>query len=970
MFPAIWCPPVSRWLLLTAIVIGVLPWLSGCDKSDPGPISARSSQYEVADSPKPQPAAESPTGAAARVSDLPTEPAPVAPDASTPPGKSPPEVGVPPAVEGQPPKPPAFDPADNLDLSNLNPEELPNSEVKLLALLEVLQARQPNGRTPQEQMEDFFSIQFTRVKAAEKLWELSQDKATRLTAVRAKLDALRVMSRFGVADVEKQLNTFCRALQQHEDPEFALLARLMLFDMAMDELASGAEVDMQALSDELNSLATDGAKTPETFTVLSQGADAFLRSGKRDAAIEAYRAIGQSFRDSVDKDLAADAAVMVERVRILEAGMDVKLQAAAMGEPDSEAPLLETLGALMTAEGAGTGTLVEMGQVATILEMTDNYDLARKVYEKIAVVFQGHSDAELAAQATRLTEHGLKHLDLVGKPLDVTGVQLDGTPFDWSAYRGKVVLVSFWTWSDPCLYEISNIIQVYRQYRDQGFAVVGVNLDQDTKTVKRFMDIQPLPWTIVISADPEKQGPNNPLAVRCGVDLLPFAVLLDREGKVVALHARQDRLLQKVSDLLGPPAGGLPGGFPGSVPGPDPTVPPAPSEAPVPGAPQAPDAAPSPDTVPPADSQSLRSDRDAEVFFVSMLMAPADEVDESAAEIEPINPYLPRGDLSPGELVDFIFAMQDKPKSIQERPGFGDALIEASDRILAAESSDAQRRMAAETKFKLLHDQASLGNEKADAALVAFVEQMKDSQDEKIAEQVRFFQLERKVIGVDQLPIEQVPELLTELKTYLADRKLDDRHLRMASFTVRAINRLEDADRREEHFQEFGNLFAKSDGKELARYGKKLVKKPGVEMPDLLGKPLELAGVTTDGNAFEWKAYRGKVVLVDFWATWCGPCRAAMPQVKALYEELRDKGFDIVGVSLDKDREQLAKYLDENDLPWTHLAGDEAIELGKKFGISAIPALVLVDREGVVVAAGNKLETLKPALDQLIGNDD
>jgi thiol-disulfide isomerase/thioredoxin len=724
---------------------------------------------------------------------------------------------------------------------------------------------------------------------------------------------------------------------------------------------------MPALSEELKSLAAAAGKTPEAFMVLSQGADAFLRAEQRDAAIEAYRTIGESFRDSDDKELAADAAVMVERVHMLEAGMDVKLQAAAMGEPDSEGPLLETLGALMTAEGAGTGTLVEMGQVAMVLEMTDNNDLARKVYEQIAAAFQGHSDPKLAAQAVRMADNGLKHLNLIGKPFEVTGVKLDGTPFDWSEYRGKVVLVSFWTWSDPCLYEISNIIQVYRQYRDQGFAVVGVNLDEDTKTVQRFMDIQPLPWTIVISADPEKQGPNNPLAVSAGVDLLPFAVLLDREGKVIALHARQDRLRQKVQDVLGPPAGGLPSGFPGAVPGLDPTVPPAPAEG------AAPDTAPG--AVPPADGQSLRMTQDAEVFFVSTLMAPADgaaddeAADDDAAEIEAINPYSPRGDLSPDELVDFIFNMQDKPKSIQERPGFSGALIEAADRILAADSSDKQRRTAAETKFKLLHDQASLGNAKADADLVAFVEQMKDSQDEKIAAQVRFFQLERKAIDVDQLPIEQVPDLLAELKKYLAEQKLDDRHVRMASYTVRAVNRLEDADRREEHFQEFGDLFAKSDGKELARYGKKLAKKPGVEMPDLLGKPFELAGVTTDGNAFEWKDYRGKIVLVDFWATWCGPCRAAMPQIKALHEELRDKGFDIVGVSLDKDREQLAKYLDENDIPWTNLAGDEAIELGKKYGISAIPTLVLVDREGVVVAAGNKLDTLKPALDRLIGND-
>ena len=130
----------------------------------------------------------------------------------------------------------------------------------------------------------------------------------------------------------------------------------------------------------------------------------------------------------------------------------------------------------------------------------------------------------------------------------------------------------------------------------------------------------------------------------------------------------------------------------------------------------------------------------------------------------------------------------------------------------------------------------------------------------------------------------------------------------MASSTVALINRLEDGDEREEHFVNFGGTFAKASDKELARYGKKLAKKPAAAESDLVGKPLELAGTTAKGADFAWDTYRGKVVLVDFWATWCGPCRREMPNVKALHEKHLHAGFDIVGISLDKDQEALASF--------------------------------------------------------------
>jgi thiol-disulfide isomerase/thioredoxin len=310
--------------------------------------------------------------------------------------------------------------------------------------------------------------------------------------------------------------------------------------------------------------------------------------------------------------------------------------------------------------------------------------------------------------------------------------------------------------------------------------------------------------------------------------------------------------------------------------------------------------------------------------------------------------------------------MQDKPNVIQARPGFSSAVIEAAERILAAETKDSYQRIAAQAKFEMLHRDACLGDEQADQKLVEFARQMRGDKDAKLAADADFFLLEHKVAGADDVPAEQIPDLLAEVKAYLADRDLTSRHLRIASSTVHAINRLEDPQQRELYFQEFGALFAKSDSKDLARYGKRLAKKPATAAPDLVGKPLELAGVTALGAEFQWDRYRDKVVLVDFWASWCGPCRQAMPQVKALHERLKQRGFEVVGVNLDKDPEALAKYLKDNPIPWENLVGEEAADLATKYGVRGIPTMILVDRKGTVTGLSNNLANLAPDIEKLL----
>jgi hypothetical protein len=115
------------------------------------------------------------------------------------------------------------------------------------------------------------------------------------------------------------------------------------------------------------------------------------------------------------------------------------------------------------------------------------------------------------------------------------------------------------------------------------------------------------------------------------------------------------------------------------------------------------------------------------------------------------------------------------------------------------------------------------------------VEQLQDDSRPSIARELKFHKLEQRVLSAADLPLDQVPALLNDVQQYVEREKLGAKHLRLASSTVAAINRLESGDEREKHFAAFGGAFAKSSDKELASYGRKLAKQPTAEAADLIG---------------------------------------------------------------------------------------------------------------------------------------
>ncbi len=126
---------------------------------------------------------------------------------------------------------------------------------------------------------------------------------------------------------------------------------------------------------------------------------------------------------------------------------------------------------------------------------------------------------------------------------------------------------------------------------------------------------------------------------------------------------------------------------------------------------------------------------------------------------------------------------------------------------------------------------------------------------------------------------------------------------------------------------------------------------PGVTKPDVIGKPApSLKAKALDGKPVDLQSLRGKVVLLDFWTTWCGPCKRQLPGIEKIQNEFRDKGLVVLGVSVGEEKATVAKFLKTIALTYPIIQLSDGNEVVADLAINAFPTIVLIDREGKIAS--------------------
>ncbi len=273
---------------------------------------------------------------------------------------------------------------------------------------------------------------------------------------------------------------------------------------------------------------------------------------------EQYRAMQTAIRDA-SQELLTLLEANQQTPRYQQAELDMISASVALmtyfGE-DAKRKTLEQVHAFLKSRQQLSLPDIQTGMLAAaMLELQPDKGPARDTYQLLDRLLAEDHREEMQSLRVNL-QAAVRRLNLLGHKLELSAQSLDGQQIDVDDYAGKYLIVDFFaSWCEPCLSEVPRLRKHLAKYREKGLEVVGVSLDGDVESLNAYLEKARLPWPIIHD---NADDPQERLQMKLGVSSLPTVLLLNKEGIVVSLEARDselDRIVQMLFETPTPAAG-------------------------------------------------------------------------------------------------------------------------------------------------------------------------------------------------------------------------------------------------------------------------------------------------------------------------------------------------------------------------------------------------------------------------------